>query len=562
MSPRNVVDSRSRTSYEVVKRLGKGAFATCYLVSARQRAHPNVQCYALKKFPRKAADDDQRFVKICNEVAVHGRLCSGSCHPNVVGMLTAFDSEEGDVCMLLEYCANGNLADFVERTEGCALGEAEAVGFLRQLLNAVEYIHTVHDVLHRDIKPGNVLLSSNYTVKLADFGLACTVEECRRRLSVCGTPNYVSPEIIRFRGHSFASDYWAIACTFFFMLSGVTPFQTSTIKSTYSKICRSDYHYPANFTGGPKARDFIARVLCVEPVHRMSMREMFLHPLFQSFRRSSMSNLLTDSNGNIVELPVKPLSRCQSVFDFNSTRSTPDPEQQLMSTYSLFYRALQSVFTPSDYSEFSLLLIDRPLPETFVVKWVDYTNKFGFGAMLKNGVRSVCFNDESILSTIDCETFVYHPLRTHRGCTIWDSNTLLCPAFQSKIQTARYVRSYMDQELTSSVRLEEPDDFLMVELCRSTYLMEVIKMDEMIVFLISDGSMQINFTSTRLKVLLQREHDSLYLYAVTANGLTSYLLDDYVRTSDVQPPQWTPCVMDAIHSVIQRRSVARRSTKC
>ncbi|KAI6221373.1 Serine/threonine-protein kinase PLK [Aphelenchoides fujianensis] len=486
MSPRNVVDSRSRTSYEVVKRLGKGAFATCYLVSARQRAHPNVQCYALKKFPRKAADDDQRFVKICNEVAVHGRLCSGSCHPNVVGMLTAFDSEEGDVCMLLEYCANGNLADFVERTE----------------------------------------------------------------------------EIIRYGGHSFASDYWAVACTFFFMLSGVTPFQTSTIKSTYSKICRSDYHYPANFTGGPKAKDFIARVLCVEPVHRMSMREMLLHPLFQSFRRSSMSNLLTDSNGNIVEPPVKPLSRCQSVFDFNSTRSTPDPEHQLMSTYSLFYRALQSVFTPSDYSEFSLLPIDRPLPETFVVKWVDYTNKFGFGAMLKNGVRSVCFNDESILSTIDCDTFVYHPLRTHRGCTIWDFNTLLCPAFQSKIQTARYVRSYMDQELTSSVRLEDPDDFLMVELCRSTYLMEVIKMDEMIVFLISDGSMQINFTSTRLKVLLQREHDSLYLYAVTAQGLTSYLLDDYARSSDVQPPQWTPCVMDAIHSVIQRRSVARRSTKC
>ena len=69
-------------------------------------------------------------------------------------MLGAFDSDEGDVCMLLAYCAYGNLADYVERLDSRALAEVEAVGLLRQLLSAVEFMHDIHNILHRDIKPG------------------------------------------------------------------------------------------------------------------------------------------------------------------------------------------------------------------------------------------------------------------------------------------------------------------------------------------------------------------------------------------------------------------------
>ncbi|KAI6192587.1 Polo kinase [Aphelenchoides besseyi] len=570
MSPRNVVDFQTGTSYDVLKRLGKGAFATCYLVSTRHQTHPQVRCYALKRFSRRAAEDEQRFAKICNEVEVHGRLCGGVRHPNVVSMLSAFDSVEGDVCMLLEYCPNGNLADFVERSDGCVLVEAEAVRFLRQLLNAVEFIHTVPEILHRDIKPTNILLSNNFTLKLADFGLACTMDESRRRRSVCGTPNYVSPEIIMYRGHTYASDYWAIACTFFFMLSGVTPFQTSSIRGTYAKICRSDYVYPYNFTGSSKAKDWISRVLCVEPTRRMSMREMIAHPLFQTFRRSSMSNLLTDSNGNIVEPSVKSISRCQSVFDLNSNRSSPDPEHQLMTTYSLFYRLIQSVLKMNDCHDYGFMHSNRSLPDVYVCKWcnsirqVDYSNKFGFAAQLQNGVCSVLFNDDSILSTIDCDVFTYHPLKTHRGYNVWDSTTLLCSAFQSKIQNARYVRSYMDQELTSLVPLDEPEDFLMVELCRATYIMDVIKLEEAIVFLINDGTMQINFTNTRLKVLLERNHDIVYIHTVSSQGIASFSIEEKLRFCDATTPSppWLLNVFDSLQTVMQRRSIARRSTKC
>lgn len=481
------------------------------------------------------AEDDRSYLKICNEVDVHGRLCSGIRHPNLVAMLSAFESDDGDICMLLEYCSNGNLSDFVEKLDGCALGEPEAARFLKQLLNAVDYMHTVHEIIHRDIKPGNVLLSNNYTVKLADFGLACTLEESKRRLSVCGTPNFVSPEIIQYRGHSFASDYWALACTFYFMLCGATPFQTNNIRGTYSKICRSEFSYPENFSGCYKSKDFIERlveffapssllkhnfrVLIVEPKQRMTMHEMIAHPLFHLVRRSSMGNLFTDrfvvfsifmlipplpfSNGNLVETPIKPLSKCQSMLDFNNNRSQTDP---LLATQAMFCRALQGVLNQTDSLGYGMVISNNFLPDTYVAKWVDYTNKFGFGVMLRNGVRSIVFNDDSVLSTIDGEQFIYHPVKTKRSCMIWDSYSSPNSAIQSKINTARYVRNYMDQELNTSVPMaslsashstqqplfqEEADEFLAMDTCRNAYVMDIMKCDSAIVFLISDGSMQV-----------------------------------------------------------------------
>jgi serine/threonine protein kinase len=78
------------------------------------------------------------------------------------------------------------------------------------------------------------------------------------------------------------------------MLCGATPFQTNSIRGTYAKICRSDFSYPENFTGGSKSKDFIERVLVVEPLDRMNMKEMIAHPLFNMVRYLSMGNLLTD----------------------------------------------------------------------------------------------------------------------------------------------------------------------------------------------------------------------------------------------------------------------------
>ncbi|CAD5218014.1 unnamed protein product [Bursaphelenchus xylophilus] len=587
MSPRNIVDGQNGVSYEVIKRLGKGSFATCYLASTRFHTSVDTQFFAIKKFAqRNQHEHDIRFSKIWNEIVVHGRLSDEYRHPNLVSMLAAFTSDEGDTCMLLEYCPNGNLSDFVEQQPKCSLPEPDAARYLKQLLSALDYIHSVHDVLHRDIKPGNVLLTNHArTVKLADFGLACTAEDARRRASVCGTPNYVAPETVLYKGHTYASDYWALGCTFYFMLCGQTPFQTSSIKGTYSRICRGDYGYPRNFGGSRRARDFIDKVLLVNPMHRMSMREMNEHPVLQMFRRNSLTNLhqidqLYDSspshsNGSSHSEhspPITPnprnINRCQSMYDVNNNGIEPASPQRSFADSQLVTMALYcSCLTEAWEEQGGLTVIpsDRPLPHNYVAKWVDYTNKFGFGIMMRNGVRSVLFNDDSVLTTIDAEISVYHPLKSHKSASIISKDDTLSQSMEAKIRSLRYVKKYMDTELNSAVPLMEPRSVDAVPLCRDTYVTDIIKLNDSVVFVLSDEAIQINFTSFRLKVVLQRENDQVFLNTVSPNGVFSFGVVEK-SLSPIQPPplspNWVPMVLDTVQQVMERFSLARHSTKC
>ncbi|CAD5212583.1 unnamed protein product [Bursaphelenchus okinawaensis] len=585
MSPRNIVDAQNGISYEVLKRLGKGSFATCYLVSTRLHSAVDTQFFALKKFAQRNHHEHEiRFSKIWNEIVVHGRLCDEYRHPHLVSMLAAFTSDEGDTCMLLEYCPNGNLSDFVEQQPKGSLRETDATRYLKQLLSALEYIHSVYDVLHRDIKPGNVLLTNGArTVKLADFGLACTAEDARRRASVCGTPNYVAPETVLYKGHTYSSDYWALACTFYFMLCGQTPFQTSSIKGTYSRICRGDYGYPRNFNGSRRASDFIDKVLLVNPMHRMTMREMHDHPVFQMFRRNSLTNLhqmeLYDSspshsNGSShsehspPRTPNPRVNRCQSMYDVNNNApESASPQRSFadsqLITMNLYYRCVTECL--GDQGEYCVIPVDRQIPQNYVAKWVDYTNKFGFGIMMRNGVRSVVFNDDSLLSTIDGETTLYHPLKSHKSSSIINKDDTVNQAMESKLRSLRYVKKYMDTELNSAVPLLEPRNSDGIQLCRENYVTEVMKLTDSVVFIMSDESAQVNFTTCRLKVFLQRENDQVFLTTVSPTGIFGFSLMERVF-SPVQPappcPNWAPMVLDTLQQVLERFSLARHSTKC
>lgn len=181
---------------------------------------------------------------------------------------------------------------------GRYIKESEAIVFLKQLLKAVKYLHSDCGILHRDIKPGNILLSREFTVKLADFGFCCFIRELSFRTThtVCGTPNYVPMEVIEKQGHSVHSESWAIACTFFCMIYGKPPFHSDCLESTYSRIRKCDYSFPKNYPVSVKAQDFIQRynlillkilfrILIPNCYKRLSIDAMLIHPLFTGINR-------------------------------------------------------------------------------------------------------------------------------------------------------------------------------------------------------------------------------------------------------------------------------------
>jgi len=141
--------------------------------------------------------------------------------------------------------------------------ESTAIVYLKQLLKAIRYLHCERGILHRDIKPGNILLSREFTVKLADFGFCCSIDEVESRQvhTVCGTPNYVDKQIIDKCGHSVQSECWAVGCTFYCMLYGKPPFHSDCLETTYSRIRLCNYHFPTshNEMVSPRARDMLRR---------------------------------------------------------------------------------------------------------------------------------------------------------------------------------------------------------------------------------------------------------------------------------------------------------------
>jgi len=162
------------------------------------------------------------------EIKIHRSLE----HPNIVQFQDCFEDND-NVYMTLELCTSGSLMDMLRRRR--RFSESEARFFMVQLIGACHYMHT-HQVIHRDLKLGNLFLDSNMNVKVGDFGLAALIENPgERKKTICGTPNYIAPEVLfdTANGHSFEVDTWSIGVILYTLVVGRPPFQTKDVKAIY-----------------------------------------------------------------------------------------------------------------------------------------------------------------------------------------------------------------------------------------------------------------------------------------------------------------------------------------
>lgn len=185
-------------------------------------------------------DDNDLWQLVQNEIRIHRKLK----HDHVVAFIESFD-DGSHVYLVQSLCSNQTLRDLQKSRSTLARDECRYI--IYQILKGVEYIHA-QDVIHRDIKVANILIDKNMQMKIGDFGLAIRTDDPRlRSCSLCGTTNYLAPEIISRRGFQFCSDIWAVGVIAYILTHGYKPFEDINIFATYARIESVDYQLVKDF---------------------------------------------------------------------------------------------------------------------------------------------------------------------------------------------------------------------------------------------------------------------------------------------------------------------------
>jgi len=225
--------------------LGEGAFGKV----RRCRVIKTGQVFALKQMQKADIVSMGQVEHIMQETQVLTQIS----HPFVTNKFAGFVSP-CNLVLIMEFCPGGDLFDQLYKHKSFTVPDTRI--FTSQVLLPLEYLHSM-SIVHRDLKLENILVSQDGALKLTDFGFAKAIKY--RSWTLCGTPEYLAPEIILEKGHGKAVDYWAFGVLFYEMLNGHSPFEAEDHLATYQKILDGSVTYPPKMDA--EASDLISKLL-------------------------------------------------------------------------------------------------------------------------------------------------------------------------------------------------------------------------------------------------------------------------------------------------------------
>ncbi|KAF7695528.1 serine/threonine-protein kinase PLK2b isoform X2 [Silurus meridionalis] len=557
------------------KVLGKGGFAKCYEMTDLSAG----KVYAAKIIPHARVAKPHQREKINREIELHRALI----HKHIVHFYHHFEDKD-NIYILLEYCSRRSLAHILKSRK--VLTEPEVRYYLKQTVSALKYLHD-QEILHRDLKLGNLFVSDSMELKVGDFGLAAKLEPVsNRRKTICGTPNYLSPEVLNKQGHGWESDVWALGCVMYTLLQGKPPFETNNLKETYRCIKEARYSLPSSLS--LPARQLISSMLSRDPADRPRLEEIAQHDfLSQGFMPETLpSSCCLSAPDFHISSPAKSFFRKAAAALFGGKRdkakyyenlnktakeeddiyklcddlkttsiskqpATPSAEEKgtpslparkpvsqatvtqpeardtilmivrgSLGSYSSSSECLEDSTTGSVAEAIASVLrgclehmpTAEKLPKAsgcssmqWVTKWVDYSNKYGFGYQLADNTVGVLFNSGTHMSLLaDKTTVLQHAVMGQ--CAVMYT-TDVPENCVGQVTILKYFAHYMEENLMDGGDMVIDTDAEKPRL----YLLQWLKSDRALMMLFNDGTFQVNFYHDHTKLILCTQQDDYLL---------------------------------------------------
>ena len=275
--------------------IGNGSYGNVYITHHRIDNKP----YAIKLIEKKKLKELNYPIEIIyREISYQIQLN----HPNII-RLYSFHEDEDNIYMILEYSNNGTLFSKIRKQK--FLLERESFKYFIEVLNAVNFLHN-NNFIHRDIKPENILLTENNNIKLCDFGSCVQIKENEKRNTICGTLEYMSPELLKKEKYNFDVDIWALGILLFEMLHGKSPFKPIIMcnnkdeerKEIFNNAIHSNFEIDKMKNLSSECIDLINILLRRKDYNNDEFKvcNIYQHPWIKKFENENKKSLIIPQN--------------------------------------------------------------------------------------------------------------------------------------------------------------------------------------------------------------------------------------------------------------------------
>ena len=300
-------EKASPAQFELLKVIGQGSYGKVFLV--KKTTGNDIGCLYAMKVLRKAT------LKVRDRMRTKAErnILTEVEHPFIVKLHYAFQTE-GKLYLVLDFMRGGDLFTRISKEQCWKLKEADVRLYIAELVLALEHLHKL-GIIYRDLKPENLLLDSNGHIALTDFGLSKENLDDRKSYSVCGTWEYMAPEVLCGKGYDYSVDWWSLGVLMYEMLVGVCPFEGGNKNQTMHNVMKKQIIYPDTLSHdsisllkGFLRRDPTKRYGSHEPKAGDIKRHHFFHSIDW--------DMLLDKK---ISPPFKPTIVPDLTFNFEST---------------------------------------------------------------------------------------------------------------------------------------------------------------------------------------------------------------------------------------------------